>query len=101
MALTTGVVAVALLVAWLVVIRRNPSIYATLGRALMVAVFAATQQGILLIVHATSHGRIRAGGADIMISAAILAAAAFLAGLLVEDTATAAAVDVEPIARAA
>jgi hypothetical protein len=100
-AVTTGIVATTLLIAWVVVVMRKASAGAAVGRALMVAAIAATQQGILLMVHAMSHGRIHAGGTDIIISASILAAAAFLAGMLVEDTATAEAAADNRLARVA
>lgn len=99
-ALTTGVVAVLALIGWLVVVARSPKVRAELVRAAIVAAIAATQQGILLLVHATAHGRIHAGGVDIIISASILTTAAFLAGMLVEDTAAHAA-EREPLAHAA
>jgi hypothetical protein len=99
--IATGIVAALLLSAWVITVMRSRSARATVGRALTVATFAATQQGILLVVHAASQGRIQAGGADIIISAAILAAAAFLAGMLVEDTATVEARSTRSLARAA
>lgn len=90
LATSTAVATGIMLLGWVVYVARRRELWPSVSRACFVALVAASQEAVLIIVHGAGRVAHQAAGLDLLAAGVVMGVVAFFVTMLAEDTASAA-----------